>query len=181
MQVTKERTKHETIVFVMNGLEGEYDNDPRDSGGETFWGVTHVAWADFLGTPMNETVWPVPGFDKSKAYQVYDFFWDKMKIDLLPPEMRLMVFAFGFNAGYWRASKFMQTALGLKPDGIPGPVTQGAYIALKEMTARNEVQFSFVQQVKDYYIEIDKDRDNDGKGDFISGWLNRLLKTIIFI
>lgn len=174
------KTKQQTINYVMNGLEGDYDNDPRDSGGETFWGVTKVAWADYTGQDNGSTVWPVIGFDKEKAYGVYEFFWDRMSISLLPNEMQLAVFAFGFNAGYFRATKFMQKALGIGADGIIGPMTESSYIALCEIGDREETLFEFSKSVKNYYIEIDKDRDGDGKGDYLSGWLNRLLKTIIY-
>ena len=75
----------------------------------------------------------------------------------------------------------MQKSLGLKDDGLIGPMTRGSYEALCLVDDRASTQFYFVKYVKDYYLAIDKDRDGDGKGDFIKGWLNRLLKTMCYV
>ena len=34
--------------------EGGYTNDPRDSGGMTNWGVTHIDWAAWIGREPTE-------------------------------------------------------------------------------------------------------------------------------
>lgn len=164
--------KQKVIHFVMNGLEGEYDNDPDDNGGETFWGVTKVAYADCMGTPVQDTEWPVLDFNKDIAYKVYEFFWNKMECDLLPKDMQLLVFAFGFNAGYYKATKFMQGALGLKSDGIIGTMTKAGYSALNEMD-HQETKIKFAEYCIKHYFGC------EDFGKFGRGWVNRLIKTLV--
>lgn len=163
--------KHQKIAYVMNTLEGSYDNDPNDSGGETFWGVTAVAWEDYCG----ETELPEDGLSQELAEGVYLHFWDKMHCDELPMELDLVVFAFGFNAGYHRANKYMQRTLGLNADGIIGPITLGGYAMLCEMETSHlqETQYDFVELAVQYYFSIPPFKH------YGRGWINRLFKTVI--
>ena len=164
------KTKREIIEFVMNSLEGEYDNDPNDNGGETFWGITRVAWQDYTGDRNAE--FPPFNFIKEEAYRVYEHFWDKMSCDYLPtPELQQVVFTFGFNAGYGRATKYMQKSLEITSDGLIGPITRSSYEGILNA---EYVVFSFSEQCVKYYMCLD-DFEHFGRG-----WVNRLLKSIIF-
>jgi len=163
------KTKAEIIDYVMRDLEGEYTNDANDAGGETLWGVTEIAWKDCLN--QTDVEWPPYSFDYDTAKGVYEYFWDKMGVDYLPEVLQLPYFAFGFNAGYGTAIKFMQEELGLKVDGIAGPITRGSF---REIPDIDLALYGFVSHCVLYYSHLD---------DFVHfgrGWINRLLKSLIF-
>ena len=163
--------KHQKIAYVMGVLEGAYDNDSNDSGGETFWGVTAVGWEDYCG----EKELPEDGLSLEQAELVYLDVWDKMHCDELPKELDLVVFAFGLNAGYPRANKYMQRTLGLTADGIIGRMTLGGYAMLREMNIEQlqEAQYDFVELAVQHYFSI------PSFVHFGRGWINRLLKTVV--
>lgn len=163
------KTKDEIIDYVMRDLEGEYTNNPNDNGGETLWGVTKVAWQDYLN--QADVSWPPYEFGYDEAKAVYEHFWDKMAVDYLPDNLQLPYFAFGFNAGYPTAIKLMQEQLGIKADGIVGPITRGSF---QEIDDEESILFGFSSGCSFYYF-----RCNDF-GHFGRGWINRLLKTLIY-
>jgi lysozyme family protein len=165
------KTKLEIIEYVMDGLEGEYDNNPNDNGGETFWGVTKVAWQDY--TNDSDAEFPPFNFTKDDAYRVYEYFWDKMSLDFLPIKLQIVVFAFGFNAGYGKATKFIQKSLGLKADGIIGVKTLTAYQGIST-TDCMKIQYRFVELCVKHYFGL-----NDFQH-FGRGWINRLFKSVLF-
>lgn len=98
--------------------EGGYVNDPQDPGGETIYGITRrdhpEVWAN--GRPSIET---------AKAVYQEDY-WAPLKCDSLPYPLALMVFDTGVNCGNRRAAKLLQRSLGVKDDGLIGPVTISA-------------------------------------------------------
>ena len=75
------------------GNEGAYANDPRDSGGETMWGITRrVAVASGYTGPMCEMT-------QAQAKAIYlPLYWNSARIDSLPDELRFHVFDAAVNS-----------------------------------------------------------------------------------
>lgn len=64
---------------------------------------------------------------RHEAEEIYrDWYWDKIRGDDLPEPVAIAVFDAAVNQGPRRAIKFLQRALGIRADGIVGPVTIGA-------------------------------------------------------
>lgn len=101
------------------GNEGGYSNHPSDPGGETMWGVTkRVAVANGYTGPMRDLPETTA---KGIAKREY---WDKYQCDALPDVIAFQVLDAAYNGGY--PVKWLQLAVGTKPDGKIGPATLAA-------------------------------------------------------
>lgn len=102
--------------------EAGFVNHKDDPGGMTNLGVTAAVWALWVGHPVNEkqmralTISDVAPLYKRK-------YWDACNADELPPGLDYTVFDFAVNSGVGRATKSLQSCMGLLPDGGLGPVT----------------------------------------------------------
>lgn len=136
--------------------EGGYVNDPKDSGGETNMGISKRAFPDVdIKSLTKETVKPF-----------YRKYWDAVSGDLLPDELRLPVFDFGFNAGAKTSIRTLQRTAGVKDDGVVGKVTLQAIKSVSAM--------EFHKARIDYYIRLANKRKKDQR--FLKGWIARSLR-----
>jgi lysozyme family protein len=98
--------------------EGGYSNHVSDPGGATRFGVTEAV-ARQEGYTGDMRAYPL-----AEARRVYrKRYWDAMRLDDLPSEVRFDLFDAGVNSGVAQAVKWAQRILALKDDGIIGPVT----------------------------------------------------------
>lgn len=144
------------------GHEGGYSNNPRDTGGETKWGVTvRVARAHgYTGAMRN-----LPqDFAKSVYRKSY---WDAVKADQLPEALRFDVFDAAVNSGVTAASKWLQHAVGAVPDGSIGPVTIAAANAAGPYAAARFNGWRLSDMT-----------DMAGWPDFSKGWARRVAKNL---
>lgn len=106
--------------------EGGYVNDPRDHGGATNKGVTQAVYDDFLakhGLPHQS----VKAITSGEIGQIYrGGYWNAVRGDDLPSGLDYAMFDFAVNSGVNRASRYLQSCLGVTTDGHIGPVTLGA-------------------------------------------------------
>ena len=103
------------------GHEGGYSNNPADPGAETMYGVTaKVARANGYTGEMRY-------LSRDTAKAIYKrLFWDAVKADQLPDEVRYPLFDAAVNSGVGQAIKWLQRAVDTVDDGILGPVTIAA-------------------------------------------------------
>jgi lysozyme family protein len=105
--------------------EGGYVNHPSDPGGMTNLGVTKRVWEEYVGHEVDEKTMRaltpdiVAPMYKSK-------YWDKIKGDDLPNGVDYCVFDAAINSGPGRAAKWLQSTVGVEPDGGIGPKTLAA-------------------------------------------------------
>lgn len=171
------------------GIEGDYVNDPRDSGGATRYGITEKkarAWG-FTG-PMSE----LP-LDLAKRIYKADY-WDIIRLDevaAMAPSVALEMFDTGVNCGISVPVKFLQRALNilnlqgqlfpdLEVDGIIGQNTLSALRAYVDRRGRLGVQV-MVEALNclqgAFYTDLAERRPKDEA--FTFGWFaNRVLKRI---
>jgi lysozyme family protein len=115
----------DTAFHRLLGHEGGYSCHPNDPGGETMWGCTvAVARAHGYQGPMRE----LP-CDTAKAIYRTSY-WDKVRADELPAEVRFDVFDAAINSGPAQAVKWLQRAAGVTADGAIGPHTIAAAQAM---------------------------------------------------
>ena len=101
--------------------EGGYVNDPRDPGGETKYGISKRAYP-------NENI---QDMTLARAKEIYKRdYWDKIRADDLPKQVRFSAFDTAVNAGVVQSVKFIQRAVGVMDDGIIGPKTLAAVRAM---------------------------------------------------
>lgn len=140
--------------------EGGWSNHPNDPGGLTKWGITQRDYPnlDLLTLTM----------DQAKAIYKHDY-WAAIKGDYLPPMIATLVFDSAVNQGVFRATRFMQTALQVAPDGIIGQKT----IAAAQNADPYEFAVLFGAERALHYASL-QTFDVFGKG-----WMRRLLRTTI--
>lgn len=101
------------------GNEGAYSFNKADPGGETMWGVTaRVARAKGYTGPMRD-------MPQETAKQIAKSeYWDVYRCDELPDAIAFQMLDASYNGGY--PVKWLQLAVGAKPDGKLGPATLAA-------------------------------------------------------
>ena len=109
--------------------EGGYADNPRDPGGATNLGITRKTLARWR---KMSPWWSLPKdavktLDRPEAVKIYrSLYWEASKAGALPPGLDLAVFDFAVNSGPATAVKALQRELGVKADGLLGPLTLSA-------------------------------------------------------
>lgn len=147
--------------------EGGFVDHPSDPGGATNMGITFntlKAWRH----PENITVDDVRNLTKDEAKQIYRAnYWNALSCDDLPDGVNLVTFDFGVNAGPGRSAKTLQRVVGVKDDGVVGPITLAAVAAVdpEHIIRRfSELRTEFYQGLSTFAT-------------FGKGWLRRV-KTV---
>lgn len=111
----------ETCLHRTLEIEDGYSNHPADPGGPTRYGITEKVarrWGytgDMKELPLD------------LAKEIYEVdYWRVAKCPLMPPALACQVFDAAVNHGVEQSLQFLQTILGVKPDGIWGPKSQAA-------------------------------------------------------
>lgn len=145
--------------FVI-GAEGEFSNDPRDSGGPTKFGISQNAHPKM-------TIDDIKNLKIEDAKKIYfDEYWRGAQCDKLWWPYNIAVFDFAVNCGPVIARKLLQTALNVKTDGMFGPLTIGA---LQADFGTLENYFHLRRAYYKTRVEIMPKNKV-----FLKGWLNRV-------
>ena len=108
--------------------EGGFVNHPSDPGGMTNLGVTKKVWEEWVGHEVDEkTMRALTPEVVGPMYKAK--YWDKVKGDDLPEGVDYCVFDAAVNSGPGRAAKWLQSCVGVEPDGGIGPKTLAAVAA----------------------------------------------------
>jgi lysozyme family protein len=155
--------------------EGGYSNNPADSGGETYKGISRRNWPKWEGWKIVDSSKGYPDFslclDKNLGLQglVVDFyhknFWDYDGLN--DQDVAWKVFDLGVNLGKSHAVKLLQQAVGTNQDGVYGPNT--------ERLANNHPPGSLAPLIRtaaeNYHKSIVQSHPQDAE--FLHGWLRR--------
>jgi lysozyme family protein len=102
--------------------EGGYVDHPEDPGGRTNMGITQAVYEKYLKRPVAEQ--EMKDMSINDVRIIYrTLYWDSVKGDDLPAGVDFSVFDWAVNSGVSRASKALQKIIGVKDDGIIGPIT----------------------------------------------------------
>lgn len=97
--------------------EGGYVNDPKDSGGETKYGISKKQYPH-IDIP-NLTLW--------QAKEIYHKdYWLRYKCECLPDCLSICLFDAVVNSSGVKMVKLLQQSLGVTSDGVIGSQTIGA-------------------------------------------------------
>jgi len=168
------------------GIEGDYSNDPKDTGGKTRYGIienTARAWG-YQGEMKDLPI--------ELAKKIYETdYWDAIHLDRVcehSPALALEMFDTGVNCGIGVTVKFLQRLLNvlnreekdypdIAMDGIIGSMTLASLKAFlgKRGTTGEKVLVSVMNsQQAVRYMEIAERREKDEV--FVYGWfVNRVL------
>ena len=158
-------TPFDTAVAFTLREEGGFTDDPRDPGGATNRGITLATLTHWRGRPA--TADDVRHLTVAEADAIYQaLYWHAMRCDLLPIGIALMVFDFGVNAGPGTSARELQASVGVKVDGVVGPVTA--------LATRGADQAALIGTLHDAHAA--HYRSLPAAADFGRGWLARLTR-----
>lgn len=142
------------------GHEGGYVNNPSDPGGETKYGISKRAYPNL----------DIKNLTLAQAKQIYlRDYWSKLRLDLLPPNIRFDMFDTGVNSGLSVAVKLLQRAAKVVDDGVLGPAT---------ITAANAVDPQLLdKRFSGYRLQFIADLPK--WPDFGKGWVRRVAKNLV--
>lgn len=113
----------ETAFARLIGHEGGYQNDPKDRGGETKFGISKRSY------PGED----IAGLTLERAREIYlRDYWTPAGCDAVPHGIKFDLFDMAVNSGVKPAIKALQKACGTTPDGILGPKTLAAVQAMPD-------------------------------------------------
>jgi lysozyme family protein len=154
--------------------EGGFSDHPADLGGATNFGVTQKVYDAYRarqGAPGQHVGMITP----SEVADIYSDYWMAAKCHRMEYPINVVHFDTAFNMGVSRANKFLQECLGVKQDGVIGPLTLAALESFTAATVAKE----YLNAREAYYHKI-----VDAHADqcvFFQGWINRvndLRKTV---
>lgn len=154
-------TGFDTAVNLILDHEGGYVNDPKDPGGETNYGISKRSYPN-----LN-----IRDLTKSQAKEIYrKDYWNKVRGDSLPFAVAVIAFDIAVNMGVNRAIQMLQKAANVKADGVFGPKTESALMALSSAYLAE----SLTTQRLQYYASLPT------FGRFGGGWIRRSVETLVF-
>lgn len=184
----------ENALEHMLEFEGGYVNDPDDSGGETFRGISRRNWPAWPGWDLIDRV-KASGATTAKLINarfagdaemerlVADFyrvnFWRPFEKLGLPDRLAEKMFDTAVNMGVGRAAKLLQTAVNalgpvvkLVVDGAIGPRTLDALgLILDTPAGEGRVLAAYAEAQADHYRAIVRGKPSQEK--YLKGWLRR--------
>jgi lysozyme family protein len=147
--------------------EGGYVDHPRDPGGATNMGITRKTLARWRKV---SPWWKLPkaevrNLERAEVRDIYrSVFWQPAHAEEMPAGLDLALFDFAVNSGPSRAIKALQSILGVKVDGIYGPLTRDAAKTRTPadlITALCDSRIGFLQRLATFAV-------------FGKGWTRRL-------
>lgn len=153
--------------------EGGYVNDPVDPGGATNLGVTFRVWLkngydkDGDGDiDVSDLKKITPADAMMIAKKLY---WDKIRGDsICSQSVAEILFDWAYNSGPITASKQIQKIIGVKQDGIIGPITVATINFQNAKELFEKIKKARIQ----FYENIVKNKPSQAK--FLKGWKNRV-------
>ena len=169
MALQANRGNFDKSIDLLIKLEGGKTDEKTDRGGRTNLGITQRefdAWNKKNKLPLRD----VFTIDKETAKQIFkEEYWNIIKGAELPKNIATAILSDALLSGPQDSIKFVQEMLGLKPDGIMGPMTISK---IWEKSKNNDAEFA--RNILDKQKKIyQKDEQAKIYGE---GWGNRVDK-----
>lgn len=172
-------TPFEKAMAALLQKEGGWVNDPDDSGGETYGGVsrrynpTWQGWARIdAHKPLkhNQIIKGDPTLDYLIGEVYRNKYWAKVDGYGFPPRLTEKLFDTYVNAGDG-AVRILQHVVGVLADGKIGPKTIGATFDALELRGETWVLKAYCKEQLRYYEGIVKRKPKKTK--FMKAWTRR--------
>jgi lysozyme family protein len=158
-------TPNEIIDHILI-REGGYVDHAADKGGPTNYGITQATLSQWRGN--------VRTLSRDEAKRIYRkrYIEDPGYLAIASDQVRSLVVDCAVNHGVSRATKLLQQAAHVFPDGKLGPVTVAA---VNRMTPAALYRRVCAQRARLYGEIITK---NPSQAVFAAGWMNRLAEFV---
>jgi lysozyme family protein len=131
--------------------EGGWSDHPRDPGGATMKGVTLATYRRYHPGAGKAELRAISDAQVQEIYR--DGFWNAVAAESLPHGVDLVTFDAAVNSGPGRAAKWLQIAVGAKPDGKVGPQTLRLIAEPKALIQRLSARrLGFVQGLRTWAV-----------------------------
>lgn len=157
-------------------LEGGESDIPQDAGGPTDYGITQGTFSYWLSL-RKQPDRSVDTITMEEVEAIYkSLFWDAGHCPLIKDQgLALAHFQWYVNTAPDIAIKSLQTAVGVTPDGLFGPITLEA---VQTASGNAPVTAYFNSQRQNYYEFV---QYNPSQQMFLDGWENRIKRTERFL
>lgn len=176
---------------ISRNNEGGYANDPRDTGGETYKGVSRVnnpkwsgwtiidAYKKKYGPIKNNFVIPDSKLDQLVKDLFRSNYWNPLKADnIQSQDIANIMFDFALTSGTTRSAINVQRAAGVTADGIIGSDSLKAINRAKAKDLGNKL----LKENLDYYTYLAKEHPQKEKYSWAyQSWVNRIKQFQSFI
>lgn len=143
---------HRIVIPLVIKMEGgdEVVDHPSDPGGITKYGISLKAYPALGRQGIIDLT-----LEQATAIYKRDY-WDKCRCGELPPPVALLVFDCAVNQGYGRAVRLLQSAVGVKSDGVLGSTTLEAVNrrshikTIIEFSAQRAVRYGLLDTFKTF-------------------------------
>lgn len=162
---------NELIPHILK-WEGGFVDDPDDPGGATNMGITMRTYQLYC----RRKGYPSPSVERLKAIDLDTFrdilksmYWDTCKADDIQSQsVANLIVDWGWNSGTHTAVKRVQRLLGVKTDGVVGPITLAAINSRSPLPLFGQIKTDRMS----YIEEICASRPANNK--YKRGWYNRI-------
>lgn len=146
--------------------EGGYSNNPNDSGGETYEGISRKNWPNWSGWHyVDAGNFSDPGLQGAVVSFYRQNFWQYDGIN--DQDVANKTFDLSVNVGKVHGVKILQQAAGVTTDGVYGPNTEAAVNAHPIGSLTPVIRIS----AENYHKAIVATHPQDAI--FLAGWLRR--------
>lgn len=147
--------------------EGGYVDHPLDKGGPTNYGITQKTLSDFLGREATKE--EIESLTLDVVAKIYKSnYWDRLKLsEINDMQLAHILFDQAVNRGTRKVAEQIQKCVGVKVDGIIGPIT----IKAINDKLSDKLLIDFVKQSQLSYISIVE--SNPSQIVFLKGWIKR--------
>lgn len=172
----------EEIINRVIRREGGFVNNKNDFGGPTNMGITLNTLNQWRGRPV--TVQELKDLHRDEAFKIYyHLYVTEPKFDQIPDlTLRELVIDSGVLFGQVRVARWVQEAIGVRADGIFGPVTltklkhSDAYETRISVLKRRLARIGFL--VSHNYKQRRSNETSRDVSVFAEGWINRSLEFL---
>jgi len=161
--------------------EGGYVNDPRDPGGPTKYGITQRTY-DEMRKKLDLPQKSVAQLTREEAEKIYFFkYWAEVaRLSYsLAFEFNVALFDTFVHFGITGGTKLWQQAIGIKADGIWGPITDAVTGNVIKRKGSTESALMLVAERIRYRAK--RVREAPSQSVFLSGWLNRDTDLMLYV
>ena len=171
-------------IILLN--EGGYVNDPNDSGGETYCGISRNNFPNWDGWHTIDVERGCADFPNSLSHNpilldslslfYFDMFWTPLKLNGIKNDMlKLHIFDEAVNTGTHEAIILLQSIIGVTQDGCVGNDTLNT---TNNYPNQLELAQRYMLGRDSFYQEIVKKKPENQK--YLKGWLQRVANTEMY-